>query len=418
MSKLIINGPTRLVGEVDISGAKNAAVGIIPATLLINGKCKIDNVPDISDINMFLDILKELGSKITHLDKHCLIIDNTKIHTHIASDELSRQFRASYYLLGSLLGRFGKAQVSLPGGCNLGARPIDQHEKCFRKLGAKTNTLGGKIYASVDKLKGANIYLDIVSVGATINGILAATLAEGVTIIENAAKEPHIVDVANFLNTMGANIKGAGTDIIKITGVKSLKSDGEYSIVPDQIEAGTFMMAAAASRGDITLRNCTPKHLECISNKLIDMGVNVEEGDDWVRVWCDGNINSVNVKTLPYPGFPTDMQPQTAVALSTATGVSTLIESIWDSRFQYTEELIKMGANITVHDKTAIITGVPKLTASVIYSHDLRAGAAMIIAGCVAEGKTEILDIHYIDRGYEKIEEKFKKLGADITRLN
>lgn len=416
MEKFIINGPCRLTGEVTISGAKNAAVAILPATLLVDGICHLDNVPDISDIREYVMILRSLGSKITYINRNELIIDNTKVNSAIASYDLTSKFRASYYLLGSLIGRFDDVQISLPGGCNLGARPIDQHIKALEKLGANVEVKRGNVYATKkSKLVGTNVFFDLVSVGATMNAILASTLATGTTTIENAAKEPHIVDLANFLNSMGANITGAGTDTIKITGVEKLSQKSVYSIIPDQIEAGTFMVAAAATKGDVTIKNCIPKHLEPITAKLKEAGVTVEEYETSIKVKMDDVPNPFSIKTMPYPGFPTDMQPQMCMLLSICSGTGIIVESIWSSRFQYTDELLKMGADITTHGNTAIIKGVEKLYASPVYAHDLRAGAAMIIAGLIAEGKTEIYHIYHILRGYERIVEKFNSLGANIT---
>ena len=417
MDKLVINGPTRLKGEVTISGAKNAAVAILPATLLIDGVCTIDNLPDISDVKMSCKILEELGAKITWITDHEIEIDTRNISCTKAPLDMTSKFRASYYLLGSLLGRCKSAEVGLPGGCNLGARPIDQHIKAFEALGAKVEVAQGKITAKVKKLVGTSIYMDIVSVGATINAILAAVLAEGTTTIDNAAKEPHIVDVANFLNTMGADIRGAGTDVIKINGVKSLHGNVTYSIVPDQIEAGTFMLAAVASKGDVLIKNCIPEHLDCITAKIIEIGGNVEDYGDSLRVSMNKRPTKATVKTLPYPGFPTDMQPQIGVTLSIADGTSVIHESIWDSRFQYTFELNKMGAKITAQGKTAMIEGVKSLSGAPVYATDLRAGAALIIAGIIANGETQLYNIEHIDRGYENIEEKFRKLGANIQRV-
>ena len=417
MEKLVITGGTPLKGEVTISGAKNAAVAILPATLLINGTCTINNVPDISDVKIYCEILEKLGAKIKWNSKNELTIDTTNITTTEAPLDLTSKFRASYYLLGSLLGRKGSATVGMPGGCKLGARPIDQHTKGFEALGATVDIGKGKIVAKAKKLKGTSIYMDISSVGATINVMLVSVLAEGVTIIDNAAKEPHIVDVANFLNTMGANIKGAGTDTIKITGVKELKGNATYSVVPDQIEAGTFMVAAVASRGDITLKNCITKHLESITAKICEVGGTVEDYGDSMRIYCNKRPTKANIKTLPYPGFPTDMQSQMGVILSIAEGTSTINESIWESRFQYTEELIKMGAKITSQGKCAFFEGVKELTGAPVYASDLRAGAALIVAGIIAKGTTEIYNLQYIDRGYENIEQKFRDLGAKIERV-
>ncbi|MBE5821664.1 MAG: UDP-N-acetylglucosamine 1-carboxyvinyltransferase [Clostridiales bacterium] len=417
MEKLVIHGGTRLVGQVQISGAKNAAVAIIPAALLIDGECIIDNLPNISDVKLYCEILKSLGAKVEFLTPNCVKIDSSNITSTIAPSEITRKFRASYYVLGALLSRFKSAQVSFPGGCDLGTRPIDQHIKGFETLGAQVEINGGNIKVFADKLTGDSIYMDIVSVGATMNIMLAAVLAEGVTTIENAAKEPHIVDLANFLNTMGANIKGAGTDTIKITGVEKLTGGKMYSVVPDQIEAGTFLMAAVATKGDITIKNCITAHLASITAKLEEMGVEITDNIDEMRIRYVGDTSAVNIKTLPYPGFPTDMQPQTAVALCLCKGRSIINESIWSSRFQYAFELNKMGANISIQDKMAIIEGVDELKGAPVYATDLRAGAALIIAGCSAKGTTEIFNIEHIDRGYENIEEKFKALGANIERV-
>lgn len=418
MEKLVVTGPTPLKGEVTISGAKNAAVAILPATLLVDGICTIDNLPNISDIKISCEILKQLGSKITWNNKNSITIDNRNISTTKAPLDLTSKFRASYYIIGAMLSRKGEIEVGMPGGCKLGARPIDQHIKGFESLGATVTVEKGTIYAKADSLKGAPVYMDIVSVGATINVMLSAVLAEGTTTIDNAAKEPHIVDVANFLNTMGADIRGAGTDVIKINGVKKLHGNSTYSVVPDQIEAGTFMLAAVATQGDLLLKNCITKHLESITAKIIEVGGNVEDYGDSIRVWCNKRPDKANIKTLPYPGFPTDLQPQIGVVLSLATGTSIINESIWDSRFQYTEELNKMGAKITAQGKTAVFEGVEKLYGAPVYSSDLRAGAALVIAGTVAEGVTEIYNLEHIDRGYENIEEKFRKIGAKIERVN
>ena len=418
MKKFVVNGPCRLEGEVVISGAKNAAVAILPATLLVKGKCHLENVPDISDIRAYYEILESLGAKIEYMSKNEVIIDNTNVNSAIASYELTSKFRASYYLLGALLGRFKEVQISLPGGCNLGARPIDQHIKAFEKLGANIVVKNGNVYASrKNKLKGNNIFLDVVSVGATMNAILAATLAEGNTIIENCAKEPHIVDLANFLNSMGANIKGAGTDTIKVIGVENLSQKSSYSIIPDQIEAGTFMVAAAVTKGDVLIKNCIPKHLEPITSKLIEAGATIKESSSSIRVTMESRPKAFSLKTMPHPGFPTDMQPQMCILLTVCDGTGIIVENIWESRFQYTDELAKMGADISAHGSTAIIKGVDKLYSAPVYSHDLRAGAAMIIAGLVAEGKTDVYNIEHILRGYENITEKFSKLGANIEYI-
>ncbi len=417
LEKLLVKGGTPLKGEITINGAKNAAVAILPATLLINGTCIIENVPNISDVKISCEILTNLGAKIEWISENTLKIDTSDINTTIAPLDLTSKFRASYYLIGSMLGRKRAIQVGMPGGCKLGARPIDQHIKGFELLGASVDVSQGKITASSDKLVGNSIYMDIVSVGATINVMLASVLAEGTTIIDNAAKEPHIVDVANFLNTMGADIRGAGTDMIKINGVKELKTNGTYSIVPDQIEAGTFMLAAIASKGDIIIKNCITKHLESITAKIVEIGGTVEDYGDSLRVYCKNRPSKANIKTLPYPGFPTDLQPQMGVVLSIAQGNSTINESIWESRFQYTEELNKMGAKITAQGKTAFFEGVENLSGAPVYSSDLRAGAALIIAGVIANGTTEIYNLDHIDRGYEKIEDKFRSLGANIERV-
>ena len=417
MEKLVITGKTPLKGEVTISGAKNAAVAILPATLLIDGICTIENLPNISDVKKSCEILEGLGAKITWNTPNEITIDTRNINETEASEELTSKFRASYYIIGSMLGRKGKISVGMPGGCKLGARPIDQHIKGFEALGAKVDVGQGKIMAYADKLVGTSIYMDVVSVGATINVMLSAVLAEGTTVIDNAAKEPHVVDVANFLNTMGADIRGAGTDVIKINGVKKLSGNTTYSVVPDQIEAGTFMLAAVASKGDILIKNCITKHLEPLTAKIIEIGGNVEDHGDEIRVWADKRPSKAIIKTQPYPGFPTDLQPQMGVVLAIANGTGRIIENIWESRFQYTDELNKMGANITAQGKTAFFEGVEQLYGSPVYSSDLRAGAALIIAGIIAEGKTEIYNLEHIDRGYENIEEKFRNLGAKIERV-
>lgn len=417
MDKFVIKGGTRLKGEVTISGAKNAAVAILPATLLINGVCTIDNLPNISDVKIFCEILTKLGAKITWNTPNEITIDTRNIDCTNAPLEMTSKFRASYYLLGALLGRCGCAEVGIPGGCNLGARPIDQHIKGFEALGANVDVGQGKISAKVKKLVANSIYMDIVSVGATINVMLASVLAEGTTTIDNAAKEPHIVDVANFLNSMGADIRGAGTDVIKINGVKELSKEGTYSVVPDQIETGTFMLAAVASKGDILIKNCIPEHLDCVTAKILEIGGIVEDLGDSIRVACNKRPNRATVKTLPYPGFPTDLQPQMGVVLSIAEGNSTINESIWDSRFQYTNELNKMGAKITAQGKSAFFEGVKELSGSPVYATDLRAGSALIMAGIIAKGETQVYNIEHIDRGYENIEQKFRNLGANIKRV-
>lgn len=417
MEKLVVTGPTSLKGDVLIGGAKNAAVAILPATLLIDGECTIENLPNISDIKISCEILEKLGAKITWIDKNTIKIDTRHITTTKAPLDLTSKFRASYYIIGAMLSRMGEIEVGMPGGCKLGARPIDQHIKGFELLGAEVTVEKGTIYAKSKELVGCPIYMDIVSVGATINVMLSAVLAKGTTIIDNAAKEPHIVDVANFLNTMGADIRGAGTDVIKINGVEKLHGNATYSVVPDQIEAGTFMLAAVATQGDLTLKNCITKHLESITAKIIEIGGNVEDNGDSIRVWCDKRPRKANIKTLPYPGFPTDLQPQMGIVLSLADGTSIINESIWESRFQYTEELNKMGAKITAQGKTAVFEGVENLYGAPVYSSDLRAGAALVIAGTVANGITEIFNLEHIDRGYENIEEKFRKIGANIQRI-
>ena len=417
MEKLVITGPTPLRGDVKISGAKNAAVAIIPATILINGICTIENLPNISDVKSYFEILESLGIKITWINRHTVQVDSRNITSSTAPLDLTRKFRASYYLIGALLGRCGRAEVGLPGGCNLGPRPIDQHIKGFEALGANVDVSSGNITATCENLKANSIYMDIVSVGATMNIILASVLAEGTTTIDNAAKEPHIVDLANFLNTMGADIRGAGTDVIKINGVKELKGNATYSIVPDQIEAGTFMLAAIASKGDVTIHNCITIHLEPVIAKIQEIGGNVDANGDHVRVWWTKRTTKANIKTLPYPGFPTDLQSQMGVVLSMSAGTSIINESIWDSRFQYTQELNKMGAKITTSGKTAIFEGVDYLYGAPVTATDLRAGAALIMAGTSANGVTEVFNLHHIDRGYENIEEKFRKLGANIERV-
>ena len=417
METLIINGGGALRGSVEINGAKNAAVAILPAAVLASkGKCIIDNIPDIEDVHCLERILLDLGCNVKKTSKNVLEIDATDINTVNACTEDVRRMRASYYFIGSLLARFGKAKVELPGGCPIGVRPIDQHIKGFEALGANVTIEHGAVLVEAERLKAANIFFDVVSVGATINVMIAATMAEGTTVLENVAKEPHVVDVANFLNSMGADIKGAGTDVIRIKGVNELVGCN-YSVIPDQIEAGTFMIAAAATKGDVTITNIIPKHLESISAKLIEMGAIVEEGDDSVRVTVDNELRGVNVKTAPYPGFPTDIQQPMSVLLSITKGRSLVTESIWENRHKHTDELKKMGAMIKVEGRTAIIDGVEKLEGAKVIATDLRAGAAMVIAGLIANGETEIVDIEHIDRGYPHIEEKFRSLGADIRRV-
>ena len=417
MEKLVVTGGTPLKGKVTISGAKNAAVAILPAALLIDGICTIDNLPSISDVKLYVKIIESLGAKVNWKGQHTLELDTRNVSCTDETIDITKKFRASYYLLGSMLSRCGLAQVGLPGGCNLGARPIDLHIKGFEALGANVDVSNGIITAKCDKLIGNSIYLDVASVGATINIMLASVLAEGTTIIDNAAKEPHIVDVANFLNTMGADIHGAGTDIIKIHGVEKLCGGKSYSVVPDQIETGTFMLAAIATKGDIYIKNCISEHLESVTAKIQEIGGNVEVEGENMHVWCNERTSRANLKTLPYPGFPTDLQPQMGVVLSLSDGTSIINESIWESRFQYTNELNKMGAKITAQGQTAIFEGVESLTGAPVYSTDLRAGAALIIAGCAAKGQTEIYNIEHIDRGYENIESKFRNLGANIVRI-
>ena len=417
MEKLVITGGTPLKGEVSIIGAKNSAIAILPATLLCKGVCTLHNVPNIIDVNLSCQILEELGSKISWTGPHSLTIDNRNITKTHAPLDLTSRFRASYYLIGAMLGRCKEIEVGLPGGCNLGARPIDQHIKGFEALGAVANLTQGKISVKADKLTATSIYMDVVSVGATINVLLASVLAEGTTTIDNAAKEPHIVDVANFLNTLGADIRGAGTDVIKVNGVKELKNNITYSIVPDQIEAGTFMLAALATKGDIVIKNCIPEHLDCLTSKILEIGGNVEYKDYTIHVWYTKRPTKTVIKTLPYPGFPTDLQPQMGVVLSTAIGTSIINESIWTSRFQYTAELNKMGANIIAQGQSAVFEGVDELFGAPVYATDLRAGAALVIAGIAAKGVTEVYNLKHIDRGYENIEDKFSSLGANIKRV-
>lgn len=416
MNRLIINGGKALKGSIEINGAKNAAVAILPAAILASkGECIIDNVPDIADVHCLERIIRSLGCNVEKLDNNTLKINAEEIKTVEACGNDVRKMRASYYFIGALLARFKEAKVELPGGCPIGVRPIDQHIKGFEALGAKVSIEHGAVNIMAEKLIGTNIFFDVVSVGATINLMIAATLAEGTTVLENAAREPHVVDVANFLNAMGANVKGAGTDVIRIKGVKELKGCN-YSVVPDQIEAGTFMIAAAATRGDVTIQNVIPKHLESISAKLLEMGAKVEEGDDSVRVYVDGDLRGVNLKTAPYPGFPTDVQQPMCTLLSTAKGRSIIVETIWENRHKHVDELKKMGATIKVEGRSAIIDGVDRLTGAVVKATDLRAGAAMVIAGLISDGVTEITSIEHIDRGYPHIEEKFRMLGADIVR--
>ena len=418
MTKYVIRGGHPLHGEVEISGAKNAAVAILPAALLVDGVCRIENVPNISDVTMILGILRDLGAKVRMINPTTVELDCSHVHKQNVPYELARQIRASYYLIGALLGRFGRAEVPPPGGCDLGVRPIDQHLKGFSAMGTRIQVENGFIHAAAPtgRLHGAQIYLDVVSVGATMNILLAAALADGLTIIENAAKEPHIVDLANFLNSMGADIMGAGTDVIKVRGVKKLRG-GVYSIIPDQIEAGTYMTAVAAAGGEVRINNIIPKHLDCITAKLVEMGVEVEELDDAVRVRRSGPISRTNVKTMPYPGFPTDMQPQIAAVLCLANGTSVLTEGVWDSRYRYVDEFRRMGAHIQVDGKVAVIEGVPALTGAPVHACDLRAGAAMVIAGLAAQGVTEVDGIYHIERGYENLVGKLAGVGADIRTI-
>lgn len=416
MDKFVITGGNRLSGEVTISGAKNAVVAILPAVILSDDVCRIENIPNITDVNTMAHILQDMGAGVRSVNSTTLEIDPRTVHTHVAPYELVRQMRASYYLLGALLGRYHHAVVGMPGGCNFGVRPIDQHLKGFMALGATYTLDGGMVDVMADELVGNHIYLDVVTVGATMNIILAAVKAKGLTVIENAAREPHVVDLANFLNSMGADIRGAGTDVIKIHGVEHLHGT-TYSIIPDQIEAGTYMVAAAATSGDVLIKNVIPKHLESITAKLEEMGVNVEEFDDAVRVSRSGPLNKCNVKTMPHPGFPTDMQPQIAVLLSIAHGTSIITEGVWDNRFRYVEELRRMGAQISVDSRLAVIEGVDHLVAAPVKAVDLRAGAAMVIAALCAQGTTQIEDIQYIERGYDRIVEKLCALGADIRRI-
>lgn len=416
MEQLIIRGRKRLQGEVTVNGAKNAAVAVIPAAILCDDICTIENLPYIDDVISLADTLNDMGVKCEFLDPHTLKIDSRNINNFCATYESVKKIRASYYLLGALLGRYKKAEVAFPGGCNFGTRPIDQHIKGFTALGAEVVVEHGMIKASAEKLVGAQIYLDVVSVGATINIMLAAVLAEGTTIIENAAKEPHVVDTANFLNSMGANVKGAGTDVIRIIGVEKL-SGTNYMIIPDQIEAGTYMMAGAITGGDVIVRNLIPKHMESLSAKLLEMGVNVEEGDDYIRVSVTNPLKAVNVKTLPYPGFPTDLQPQMSALLSVVKGTSIITESVWDNRFQYIDELKRLGADINVEGRVAVIKGIKNLSGAQVCATDLRAGAGLVLAALAAEGETTISNLQYIDRGYEAIEKKLSDLGADIKRV-
>jgi len=417
MAQYIMNGGSPLVGEVAIGGAKNAALGILAAAIMTDEDVYIENLPDVKYINVMLEAIKAIGASVERLDRHSVRINASSVKDVLVDDEFIRKIRASYYFIGALLGKYKSAEVALPGGCNIGSRPIDLHLKGFKALGAEIDIESGRVKAHAIDLVAADIYLDTVSVGATINIMMAASLAEGRTVIENAAKEPHIVDVANFLNSMGADIKGAGTDVIRINGVKSLHGS-RYSIIPDQIEAGTFMCAAAITKGDITVKNIIPKHMEAISAKLMEMGCEVVEFDDAIRVIAKNNQKSTNIKTLPYPGFPTDMQPQITTALALATGSSLVVESIFENRFKYVDELARMGTNIKVEGNTAMVIGVAKLRGAALKAPDLRAGAALVLAGLAAEGQTTVDDIKYIKRGYEDFEGKLVSLGADIREVD
>ena len=418
MRKYVIHGGKPLYGKIEISGAKNAAVGIIPATLLVQGVCRIENIPEISDVDHLLNILKQLGGKVRVVNRTTVEIDCSAVRSQTVPYEAGRKLRASYYLLGAMLGRFGAAEVPMPGGCDFGSRPIDQHLKGFAALGADVEVKNGYMCASAEtgRLKGSQIYLDVASVGATMNLMLAAVLAKGTTVIENTAKEPHIVDLANFLNSMGADIAGAGTDVIKIRGVDKLRG-GEYSIIPDQIEAGTYMTAVAAAGGEVRICNIIPKHMECITAKLIEMGVEVEEEGDALIVRRHGPLQRANIKTMFYPGFPTDMQPQIAAVLCLARGTSVVTESVWDNRYRYTAEFRRLGANIHVDGKVAIIQGVERLTGAPMEACDLRAGAAMVVAGLAAQGTSEISHVQHIERGYEDMIGKLSGIGADIQAV-
>lgn len=419
MDKYLIRGGNKLYGQVEISGAKNAAVAIIPATLMVEGVCRVENIPQISDTDILLQVLTHMGAKVSWVNKTTLDIDCTNVHMSDEIYDLTRQIRASYYLIGAMLARFGTAKTTMPGGCNFGVRPIDQHIKGMKALGAKVSIAGGFINADAQngRLKGSKIYLDKVSVGATINIMIAAARAEGLTIVENVAREPHIVDLANFLNSMGADIRGAGTDTIKIRGAQVLHG-GSYSLIPDQIEAGTYMAAVVGTGGSIVVNNVIPKHLDCISAKLTEMGATVEDMGDAVRITREGELVRTNIKTQPYPGFPTDMQPQISAVLCTAKGTSVVTEAVWDNRYKYVNELKKMGAEIQVDGKTAVIEGPAKLTGALVDSCDLRAGAAMVIAGLCAQGETTLEDIRFIERGYENFVGKLQMLGADIEIIS
>lgn len=416
MERYIIRGGKSLQGEVEIGGAKNAALPILAAAIMADEAVTLDNLPNVSDINVLLQVMEDIGATVERLDAHIVKIDGSTIHDLTVDNDQIRKIRASYYLLGALLGKYNEAHVALPGGCDIGSRAIDQHIKGFKALGTSVGIEHGMLSAKTSHLTGNHIYLDVVSVGATINIMLAAVMADGNTILENAAKEPHVVDVANMLNSMGANIRGAGTDVIRIKGVPKLHGT-EYSVIPDQIEAGTFMMAAAVTKGDVLIKNVIPKHLEAITAKLNEMGCQVIEYDDAVQVIGTDSLHSTHVKTLPYPGYPTDMQPQIAVALALANGTSIVTESIFESRFRYIDEIARMGANVKLIDNTAIITGVPMFTGAEVSAPDLRAGAALVIAGMAAKGYTVVDDIVYIQRGYENFEKKLQQLGADIAKV-
>ncbi|MEG2930767.1 MAG: UDP-N-acetylglucosamine 1-carboxyvinyltransferase [Ruthenibacterium sp.] len=417
MEKFVIHGGKPLIGEVTVSGAKNAAVAILPATILAGGKCIIENLPCISDVSASLEILTAMGASVRRLNKHTVEVDTTHLNSTSVPNELSRQMRASYYFLGALLGRYGKAMVAMPGGCNLGVRPIDQHLKAFAALGAKDSVTNGMIHVEAEEgLVGGEVFFDTVSVGATVNAMLAAVRAEGQTVLENVAKEPHIVDMANFLNTMGADVRGAGTDVIKVRGVKQMHGC-TYSIIPDQIEAGSYMVAAALTGGNVLIKNVIPKHLEPITSKLEKAGAIIEEYDDSVRVYRTGDLEPLNIKTMPHPGFPTDMQPLMTVMLALAKGTSIVTEGIWENRFRYVAELTRMGANIQVDGRVAVIEGVPELLAAPMHATDLRAGAALVVAALAADGVSEVDEIIHIERGYEDIVEKLQGLGADIKRI-
>ncbi len=416
MEQYIIKGGHPLVGEVEIGGAKNAALAILAAGIMTDDTVRIDNLPDVNDINVLLDAIAGIGASVHRIDRHTVSINGKGIRDFSIEYDYIKKIRASYYLLGALLGKYKHAEVALPGGCNIGSRPIDQHLKGFRALGADVDIEHGKIIAEADRLAGKHIYFDVVSVGATINVMMAATMAEGLTIMENVAKEPHVVDVANFLNSMGANIRGAGTDVIKIRGVKSLHGT-DYSVIPDQIEAGTFMFAAAATRGDVTVLNVIPKHLEATIAKLLEIGCEVEEFDDAVRVVSKGHLKSTHVKTLPYPGFPTDMQPQIGVTLALCRGTSTITESIFENRFKYLDELARMRAHVKIEGNSATISGTKEFSGARVSAPDLRAGAALCIAGLAADGITIVDDIVYIQRGYERFEEKLQSIGAVMEKV-